>query len=74
MKNCIQTLEQITISHNANIYLSNNTEFNNVIHETLTNEKNDIFLICMTLHTLGNYLYTVAGKNISNLIFDSVKK
>ena len=67
MKNCIQTLEQITISHNANIYLSNNTEFNNVIHETLTNEKNDIFLICMTLHTLGNYLYTVAGKNISNL-------
>ena len=21
----------------------------------------------MTLHTLGNYLYTVAGKNISNL-------
>ena len=67
MKNCVGTMDQITVPPASNEFLANKTNFNDVIDKTLENDNNDKDFIETSLHSLGNHLYSENGKNYSKL-------
>ena len=71
MKNSIDSLDQITVSQKANLYLSKKN-FDEIIIKTLKYENNDIDYISISLHTLGNYHYTKIGDNNHKLNYDEL--
>ena len=73
MKNCGESLEQITVPPSSNEYLANKTTFGDTINKTLENENNEPDYLISALHALGNHL-AENGKNYSKLDLPKIYK
>ena len=72
MKNTVNTLDQITISTDANTYLAKKTNFSDCIIKCLKNENNELDFIIPALHSIGSYIQMDVDDNIKSLNLENL--
>jgi hypothetical protein len=72
MLNCISSLDSMTISDTAIIYLAEGGKFVSTIYDVVEKRQNDLDVVKIALHSLGSFIYKDLGVNVRSIEVDRV--